>query len=336
MTFVSIVQNDCIRIAVEESVRLIGGIESFVQPQDKVVIKPNLVFGLPPFTGFTTDPPIVEAIIELCQDRDALDVSIAEGSGCIDTRLAFRTCGYVELAEKYDIKLVDLNESPTRNVIVPGGQTVQELQIPRVILDCDVLINVPKLKLYRQTPGKSDWASLAVKNLMGALPGRAIYSNRRPTGFCIQLSQVFLNTESKYYHSAYRQWWSPGGEKRRIHKNLSQGLVDLNMVLIPTLNIIDGIVVSNDVNMTNTVGQEPFNLNTILASQDPLALDFIAAKIAGLDPYSISYLKHAVERGLGESNYDSIQTLGTPLSKIIRRWKRELASIRDETSEGEK
>ncbi|MFW9848062.1 MAG: DUF362 domain-containing protein [Candidatus Thorarchaeota archaeon] len=329
MTIVSIVQNDSIRNAVEESVRLIGGIESFVHPQDKVVIKPNLVFGLPPFTGFTTDPPVVQAIIELCQERDSLDVSIAEGSGCIDTNLAFRACGYVELAEKYGVKLIDLNESPTRNVIVPRGQIVQELEIPRVITDCDVLINMPKLKLYRQTPGKNDWASLAVKNLMGALPGRAVYSDRRPPGFCIQLSQEFLNTESRYYHSAYRQWWSPGREKRRIHKNLAQGLVDLNTVLRPTLNVIDGIVVSSDVNMTDTIGQEPFNLNTILASQDPLALDFISARIAGLNPHSISYLKHAAERGLGESNYDGIQLLGTPLSTIVKTWKRGVAALRE-------
>ncbi|MFW9913346.1 MAG: DUF362 domain-containing protein [Candidatus Thorarchaeota archaeon] len=324
MAVVSIVQNDSIRTAVAESVRLLGGIQSFVQPQDRVVIKPNLVFGLHPFTGFTTDPPVVQAIIELCQDMGASDVSIAEGSSCIDTKLAFRACGYVELAEQYGVKLIDLNGSPTRDVIVPEGQSVQELQVPRVILDCDALINVPKLKLYRRTSEEKEWASLAVKNLMGALPGKGDYSHNRPSGFGRQLSQEFLRTEGKYYHSAYRQWWSPSGEKKRIHKNLAQGLVDLNMVLRPTLNIIDGIVVSGDVDMTKTVGQEPFNLSTILASQDSLALDFITVKIAGLDPFNISYLKQAAERGLGESDYDCIQVLGTPLATIIETWKKGL------------
>ncbi len=324
MTIVSIVQNDHIRTAVEESVKLLGGVESFVQPQDKVVIKPNLVFGLPPFTGFTTDPPVVQAIIELCQDAGAFDVTIAEGSSCIDTKLAFRVCGYVELAEKYGVKLVDLNESPTRDVAVPKGQSIHELQIPRVILDCDALINMPKLKLYKPVSEKSEWASLAVKNLMGALPGRGEFSHNRPSGFCLQLSQEFLSTEGKYYHSAYRQWWSPSGEKKRIHRNLGQGLVDLNMALRPTLNIIDGIIVSSDVDMTKTVGQEPFDLSTILCSQDPLALDFIAVKIAGLNPFNISYLKHAAERGLGESDYNCIQVLGTPIATIIEAWEKEL------------
>lgn len=325
MTVVSIVQNDSIRTAVEESIRLLGGIESFVQPKDKVVIKPNLVFGLPPFTGFTTDPPIVQAIIELCQCVSPSEVIIAEGSGGIDTKLAFRISGYVELAEKYGVKLVDLNENPTTKVAVPDGQSVQELRVPKVVLDCDVLINVPKLKLYKRVPGRSEWASLAVKNLMGALPGKGEYSHDRPPGFSVQLSREFLTAEGKYFHSDYRQWWSPSGEKKRIHGNLAQGLVDVNMVIKPALNVIDAVIVSNDVNMTDTTGMDPFELNTILASRDALALDCIAARIAGLSPINISYLKHAIERRIGESDYNRIQIRGTPLDVIIETWETELA-----------
>jgi uncharacterized protein (DUF362 family) len=325
MAVVAIVQNDSIRTAVEDSIRLLGGIESFVQPQDKVVIKPNLVFGLPPFTGFTTDPPIVQAIVELCQSVGSLELTIAEGSGGIDTKLAFRISGYTELAEKYGVKLVDLNESPTTNVAIPDGLLIQELRVPRIIHDCDVLINVPKLKLYRRVPGQNEWASLAVKNLLGALPGKGEYSHDRPPGFSVQLSREFLTTEGKYFHSEYRQWWSPSGEKRRIHKNLAQGLVDINMVIKPALNVIDAVIVSNDVDMTGTTGLEPLELNTILASRDPLALDCIAARIAGLSPINISYLKHAIERRIGESDYNRIQIRGTPLDVIIETWETELA-----------
>ena len=112
------------------------------------------------------------------------------------------------------MKLVDLNESPTKKVKVAGGLVVQELSVPRVILDCDVLINVPKLKLYRKVPGRSEWASLAVKNLLGTLPGKGEYSHDRPSGFSVPLSSEFLNTEGKYFHPDYRQWWSPRGEKK--------------------------------------------------------------------------------------------------------------------------
>jgi len=324
MAVVSIVQDNSIKTAVEKSIRLVGGIESFVQPKDKVVIKPNLVFGLPPFTGLTTDPPIIESIIKLCKSVGPVDLTIAEGSGGIDTKLAFRTNGYMELAYKYNVNLVDLNECPTADVKVPIGKAVKKLQVPRVVLDCDVLINVPKLKLYKQVQGRSDWASLAVKNLMGVLPGEGDYSHNQPSGFCLQLSQEFLTPSGKYYHPAYREWWSPSGEKKRIHRNLAQGLADINIVIKPALNIIDGIIVSNDVDMTNTRGKNPFELNTILASRDSLAIDCIATRIAGLDPFNISYLKQAAERGVGESDYDSIRILGTPLATITKAWKKGL------------
>lgn len=321
MTIVSIVQDDNIRNAVEETISFLGGIESFVQPKDTVVIKPNLVFGVRPFTGFTTDPPVVEAIIRLCQEVNPSEVTIAEGSGGIDTTLAFRICGFTELAKKYGVSLVDLNESPTKKVTVPDGQCVQDLEVPTIILESDVLINVPKLKLYKREPEHRDWISLAVKNLLGALPGRGEYSSIRPPGFSVELSREFLTTEGKYYHPTYRKWWSPRGEKRRIHANLDEGLVDVNMVIKPALNVIDGMIVSSDVDMKRTRGEDPIELNTILASKDPLALDCVAARIGRLDPYNISYIKAAAERGVGESDFDSIQVLGTPLETIVKTWE---------------
>ncbi|MFW9968280.1 MAG: DUF362 domain-containing protein [Candidatus Thorarchaeota archaeon] len=323
MADVAIAQNKNIRSAVYDAIHHLGGIESIVHPQDRVVIKPNLVFGLPPFTGFTTDPPVVQAIVQLCQSMNPSEIVIAEGSGGIDTELAFRISGYTELAESYGVKLVDLNESPSMKVEVPDGQCVHELHVPQVILECDVLINVPKLKLYRRIPGRSDWMSLAVKNLLGALPGRGEYSTTRPSGFSVEMSREFWTTEGKYFHPAYQQWWSPSGEKKRIHRNLAQGLADVNLVIQPKLNLIDGIIVSKDVNMTHTKGETPFELNTVLASRDPLALDCVAARIAGLSPFEMEYLRHAAERGIGESDSNKIQLHGTALEKIIETWQME-------------
>jgi uncharacterized protein (DUF362 family) len=320
MTDVAIAQNRSIRIAVYDAIHHLGGIESIVHLHDRVVIKPNLALGLPPFTGFTTDPPVVKAIVQLCQSMNPSEIIIAEGSGGINTRLAFRISGYTELAESCGVKLVDLNESPSRKVKVPDGLCVHELHVPRLILECDALINVPKLKLYRRIPGRRDWMSLAVKNLLGALPGRGEYSTTRPSGISVEMSREFWTTEGKYFHPAYQQWWSPRGEKKRIHGNLAQGLVDVNLVIQPKLNLIDGIIVSNDVNMTDTRGETPFELDTILASRDPLALDCVAARIAGLSPFEVEYLKSAAERGIGESDFNRIQLHGTPLEDIIETW----------------
>ena len=63
--------------------------------------------------------------------------------------------------------------------------------------------------------------------------------------------------------------------------------------------------------MTTTKAEPPFELNTIFASRDPLALDCIATKISGIDPFDTLYLKRAAEEGIGESDYKKIQVNGS-------------------------
>jgi uncharacterized protein (DUF362 family) len=222
-----------------------------------------------------------------------LEIIIAEGSGGVDTPIAFERCGYVRLAQKYDLKLVDLNESPATMIDVPDGKALHVLGIPDVIRDCDVLINVPKFKLSQ------NWATLSLKNLMGVVPGKGEFSGAMwtPEG----------------------GWFEPRGEKKRVHANLDEGLVDLNTVVHPALTVMDGIIASYEDN--------PLELNVVLASEDPLALDSVALKIGGLNVSDILYLKRAAERGLGEADIDRINILGTPIQKIIRIWKAQLSEL---------
>ncbi len=329
MAVVSVVQNADPGLAVQEAVSLVGGIESFVRPNDKVVIKPNVVFALPSDTGFTTDPRVVQAIVELCRRVNPSDVIVAEGSGGADTKLAFERCGYSELARRYDVKLVDLNESQTTMVDVPDGKAFQELRVPNVILESDVLINVPKLKLYekRLCHRSSDWASLSLKNLVGAVPGKAELSRTPSPETPHKLSREFWTPEGKFFLPHHRQWWGPKGEKKRVHTDLAEGIVDLNTVIQPSLTVIDGIVVPTNPDIALTEGEKPLELNTILAGRDPLALDCIATKIGGLNPLDIPYLKRASERGLGESDYNRIQVVGTPLNNTATAWETALAKL---------
>ncbi len=312
MTVVSIIQNANVDLAVKEAINLIGGIERFVHPNEKVVIKPNLVLALPSDTGMTTDPRVVQAIVELCESVNPSDVIIAEGSGGTDTKIAFDRCGYSKLARRWGVKLVDLNESKTTMVNVPEGKALQVLNVPNVIIESDVLINVPKLKFFER------WASLSIKNLIGAVPGKGEYSQTLSPDFPLKLSGAYCTPEGSFF--------GPRGEKKKVHENLAEGLVDLNMIIKPSLNLIDGIIACYGDRPLKTK-EKPIELNTILAGEDPLAVDCVATKISELNPLDIPYMKCAAERGLGETDYNRIQVLGTPLLKIVTAWKTELANL---------
>jgi len=154
--------------AVETAIDLLGGIKKLLRPGAKILIKPNLVFALQSSTGFTTDPLIVESLIELCEDSGPSRIVVAEGSGGTDTQLAFEKCGYLPLKERHGIDLVDLNRATTVNVDVPGGRYLRRISLPRIVLESDLIINVPKVKLYRS----GRWASICIKNLLGLVPDR--------------------------------------------------------------------------------------------------------------------------------------------------------------------
>ena len=50
--------------AVNDAVNLIGGWKNFIKKGDKVLIKPNLVEGLPPKYAVTTHPEVLRQVIQ--------------------------------------------------------------------------------------------------------------------------------------------------------------------------------------------------------------------------------------------------------------------------------
>ncbi len=304
--------------AVETAIDLLGGIKKLLRPGAKILIKPNLVFALHSSTGFTTDPRIVEALIELCEDSEPSRIVIAEGSGGTNTPLAFERCGYLPLKERYGIELVDLNRAPTVNVDVPGGKYLKRISLPRIVHESDLIINVPKLKLYRS----GRWASICIKNLLGLVPDTGQYSDQPfEDEFYVELSPEFWMPGGKLFLPHHRRWWRPSGEKRKIHGNLSEGLVDLERMVRPALNVVDAFEVNTDIDMRAAKGEPGFTLGAVIAGCDPLAVDCIATRIAGVDPMRVPYLKRAAVRGIGESRLDRIQVVGTLLDELLHIWE---------------
>jgi uncharacterized protein (DUF362 family) len=128
----------------------------------KVLLKPNLVTDHPASTGATTTPEVVAGAIEFLQDCGVADITVAEGSwtGC-PTERAFRSCGYLELARRYGVKLVDLKKDSWR--LLEAGDL--ELKVCRRALETDFFLNLPVLKGHCQTR-----LTCALKNLKGCIP----------------------------------------------------------------------------------------------------------------------------------------------------------------------
>ena len=78
-----------------------GGMHNIVKPGHKVLIKINTVIPVAANAGFTTDPRMLEALIELVKEQNPSRIQIGERCAMgADTMQAMQVCGIVEVAER--------------------------------------------------------------------------------------------------------------------------------------------------------------------------------------------------------------------------------------------
>jgi len=90
-------------------------------------------------------------------------------------------------------------------------------------------------------------------------------------------------------------------------RNFAQMLVDLNNFLQPRLFIMDGIMAMEG---NGPRGGRPRNMNVILFSNDPVALDATVCRILGLQPEALPMLELGMKSGLGTYRQEEIELLG--------------------------
>ena len=103
---------------------------------------------------------------------------------------------------------------------------------------------------------------------------------------------------------------NPYPKKFKYHPKLSETIVALNKVMSFQLNVLDGIIVS---------GSKTLKLGLVMASQDPVATDAVAATIMGVNPKSVAHLKLAEREGLGKIEFT---VKGDDLDYFRRRFPR--------------
>lgn len=90
-----------------------------------------------------------------------------------------------------------------------------------------------------------------------------------------------------------------GGERGNIHKDFNKKIVDLNRALKPTLTILDGVRFLHRNGPSGGSLGDITALNTIVAGVDPVLVDAWGAKVVGVDPKRLAWLRYGHMAGLG-------------------------------------
>jgi uncharacterized protein (DUF362 family) len=141
-------------------------VDSVLSEKKPVLIKPNYINSRHPSTGITTDSRVIEGIVKFLRERKIEEIIIGEGSGWGDTFQAFKVAGVDAVAERYGVKLIDLNKDEFVEVYPPNPLSLGKVRVAKTALE-SIIISVPKLKPHREAV-----VTLSLKNMMGALASK--------------------------------------------------------------------------------------------------------------------------------------------------------------------
>lgn len=150
--------------AVEEALKwllsLLGGIERFIRPSDRVLVKPNLIVPAGAARPAQTHPAVITALVKLLKEAGARPM-VGDSPAWSDTMGCLKALALDQVLEAMGVPIVQLNR-PVRTRVDGIG-----VGISRVALEADVIINLPKLKAHQQLG-----ATFAVKNMYGCVSGK--------------------------------------------------------------------------------------------------------------------------------------------------------------------
>jgi len=163
-SLISVVRGKNVKRVVKEAIELLGGLDKLIESGDVVLLKPNVGFSN---VDAVTTPETLAAVIEVVKEARPKKIVIAESAvRGRDTTFNFKATGIVEVAEKYDIELIDLKKSKNLvKVKTRGGKLLDKVSTYKEVYDADVIISIPKLKRHVEAT-----TTISLKNMMGILP----------------------------------------------------------------------------------------------------------------------------------------------------------------------
>ena len=188
--------------AVAKAIDLIGGIDKILNPEEKLLLKPNFLAKCPPEKACTTHPEVFFGVAEYLLNKGYKNLSSGDSPGHGDTKAIAKECGVGAVADKLSIPLADFTGG--KNTPYPEGAVAKEFVISNGVLECDGIVNICKMKSHML-----ERITGAEKNIFGCVFG--------------------LNKGAS--HVKY-----PNATE------FAKMLADLNLMLKPKLHIMDGVV----------------------------------------------------------------------------------------------
>ena len=256
--------------AVRQGVDLLGGIGRFVEPEERILLKPNMLSRAQPQKAITTHPSVFAAVAKLLRDEGYARLSYGDSPGSPATTVekALETCGFTAAADQYGLEAADFTNGSL--IPFPKGNVARSFYLCNGAQEAEAIINVCKMKTHAL-----ERITGAVKNIYGCICGV-----NKATG-----------------HATY--------PNETIFADM---LCDMHKCLPMRLHIMDGVVAMEG---NGPASGTPVNMNVLLFSADPVALDSVFSALVHLDPATVPTCVSGQKYGIGVMDHGRIE-IATP------------------------
>ena len=155
---------DAVDAAVRIGIGLLGGIGQFARPEEKVLLKPNLLSRALPQKAITTHPAVFSAVARLLRESGYTHLSYGDSPGNPTTSPAKAAdlSGIAEAAARWNVTPADFDHGST--VAFPEGRAATAFVLCNGVQQCDAMISLCKMKTHAL-----ERITGAMKNLYGCI-----------------------------------------------------------------------------------------------------------------------------------------------------------------------
>lgn len=249
-----------------------------------ILLKPNL---LTTKRDACTQPEFVEGVLSYLKtigvNMNKVYLGDSPGQSQKVGSDVAKEIGVYEICELYGVNFVDFESGSPLIENIEGALRLKEIRVAKAVKDCDILINLPRLKSHLEATMTG-----AIKNYWGIIPGglKAHYHLFGKTAE--QFGEVLADNFS----------W--------VVKNKPNRLIvyDLQEIMEGRMGPGGGTMKKWDL---------------ILAGTDEVALDLIACEIGKVKVKNIPHLSNAIERNLGIGDVENIEIVGMSLEEAKKQ-----------------
>jgi uncharacterized protein (DUF362 family)/Pyruvate/2-oxoacid:ferredoxin oxidoreductase delta subunit len=246
----------------------------------RVVVKPNLLMPSKDEKAIITHSEFFRAVVQIVKESGGKPV-LLESPAIHSLERTIKKTNYAEIVDSEGIEIG--NPAKTKTLHFDGATKFKHIDISAGYFDADIILSLPKFKTHGIT-----YITGAVKLLFGAIPGveKSKMHMRAPTPE--EFSEFVLDL-----YGAMTNGFSPPK---------------------PIIHIMDAVC-AQEGEGPGPAGK-PKWLNAVLASGNGIAVDYVAAQVAGVDINKALTVVNGFKRNYGVSSPDEISVVGETIEDL--------------------